>query len=77
MQNVSFTAFRKDASALLNRVEEGETIYITRHGKPIAEIQPYQRKTNKTPSWKKGRVKKSIKGASLSSMVLDERESTT
>jgi prevent-host-death family protein len=31
-------------TALLKRVEEGEHVVITRHGKPIAEIVPYKRK---------------------------------
>jgi len=29
-------------TALLDRVEEGELVVITRHGKPVAEIRPVQ-----------------------------------
>jgi len=75
MISVTFTEFRKDASALFSAVEEGETIQVVRHGKPIAEILPFNSDINKPLSWKKNRVKKSIKGEDLSSMILSERES--
>lgn len=58
MRSVAFTEFRKDASALLSAVEEGETIQVIRHGKPIAEIRPCNSTINKLPSWKKKRIKK-------------------
>ncbi len=32
---------KTNLSALLERVSQGETIRITRHGKPIARIVPY------------------------------------
>ncbi|KAF3977137.1 MAG: type II toxin-antitoxin system Phd/YefM family antitoxin [Methylococcales symbiont of Iophon sp. n. MRB-2018] len=75
MRSVTFTEFRKNASALLSAVEEGEIIQVIRHGKPIAEISPCKDTTNQFPSWKKKRIKKSIKGEELSSMILNERES--
>lgn len=75
MRTVTFTEFRKDASALFSAVEDGETIRIIRHGKPIAEILPFQDTIDKLPSWKKKRVKRSIKGEELSSIILSERES--
>lgn len=76
MKSVTFTEFRKDASALFSAVEDGETIQILRHGKPIAEILPYRDSTDKIPSWKKKKIKKTIKGEQLSSMILGERESS-
>ncbi len=75
MRSVTFTEFRKDASALLSAVEDGEIIQVIRHGKPIVEIVPFKDTTNKLPSWKKKRIKKTIKGEELSSMILSERES--
>ncbi len=75
MRSVTFTEFRKDASALLSAVEDGEKILVIRHGKPIAEILPFKDTTNQLPSWKKKRIKKSIKGEELSSMILGERDS--
>ena len=76
MRSVTFTEFRKDASALFSAVEEGEIIRVIRHGKPIAEILPFKDTADKLPSWKIKRVKKTIKGEDLSSMILSERDST-
>ena len=76
MRSVTFTEFRKDASALFSAVEEGETIQVVRHGKPIAEISPLKNTTDNLPSWKKKRIRQSIKGEALSSLILGEREST-
>lgn len=75
MRSVSFTEFRKDASALFSAVEDGEVIQVVRHGKPIAEILPFKETDHKLPSWKKNRIKKLIKGEELSSIILSERES--
>jgi antitoxin (DNA-binding transcriptional repressor) of toxin-antitoxin stability system len=76
MRSVTFTEFRKDASALFSAVENGEIIQVVRHGKPIAEILPFKDVSDKLPSWKKKRIKKSIKGEELSSIILSERESS-
>lgn len=76
MRIVTFTKFRKDASALFSAVEDGETIQIVRHDKPIAEISPLKNTGDDLPSWKKKRIKQSIKGEELSSLILGEREST-
>ena len=76
MRSVTFTEFRKNASALFSAVENGEVIQIVRHGKAIAEILPFRDVSDKLPSWKKKRIKKSIKGEELSSMILSERESS-
>ena len=75
MRTVTSTEFRKDASALFSAVEDGETIRVIRHGKPIAEILPFRDTIDKQPSWKKKRVKRLIKGKELSSIILSERES--
>jgi len=75
MISVTFTEFRKEASTLFSAVENGEIIQIIRHGKPIAKISPYQENIDDTPSWKKKRIKKSIKGELLSSIILSQRES--
>ena len=76
MRMVTFTEFRKDASALFSIVEKGETIRVVRHGKPIAEILPFQETIDKIPSWKRKYSRKTIKGDSLSSIILSERESS-
>ncbi|HQI01561.1 MAG TPA: type II toxin-antitoxin system Phd/YefM family antitoxin [Deltaproteobacteria bacterium] len=73
MKTVSFTEFRKHASNLFSDVENGEMLVVVRHGKPIAEIKPFTEKSNR-PSWKKPGLRLSIKGAQLSSAILEERE---
>ncbi|MEN6439048.1 MAG: type II toxin-antitoxin system Phd/YefM family antitoxin [Syntrophobacter sp.] len=73
MKTVSFTEFRKHASNLFSDVENGEKILIMRHGKAIAEINPVSSES-KNPSWKKKGLRLSIKGAELSSAIIEERE---
>ena len=73
MKTVSFTEFRKNASALFSAVEDGETFHVMRHGKVIAEIGPIHRENAKQPSWKKRGLKLSVQGDSLSKIILEER----
>jgi antitoxin (DNA-binding transcriptional repressor) of toxin-antitoxin stability system len=73
MKTVSFTEFRKHASNLLSDVENGENLLIMRHGKAIAEIKPVVQ-DSKNLSWKKPGLRLSIKGAQLSTAILEERE---
>jgi prevent-host-death family protein len=73
MKNISFTEFRKKASSILNDVENGEIVVVLRHGKPIAEIIPASSDIS-VPSWKKPGLKLSVKGAKLSTAILEERE---
>jgi len=40
MKTVTFTEFRKNASEVLDLVENGESIRVLRHGKAIAKIVP-------------------------------------
>lgn len=73
MKTVSFTEFRKHASNLFSDVENGEKLVVMRHGKPIAEIKPLTEESRNL-SWKKPGLRLSIKGAQLSSAILEERE---
>lgn len=43
---------RNDTAGLLRRVEEGETIVITRRGKPVADLVPHKQEVGRwlTPS---------------------------
>lgn len=72
MNTVNLTDFRSHASGMLTRVENGETLVVLRHGRPIAEILPYEQKAP-LPSWKRQALRLSVKGAGLSSAILDER----
>lgn len=42
MANYGVAEAKNKFTTLLDRVEEGEHVVITRHGKPIAEIRPVQ-----------------------------------
>ena len=73
MKTITFTEFRQHASSLFSAIEEGEIIVVLRHGKPIAEITPLSREAAR-PSWKKPGLRLTVKGASLSSAILEGRE---
>ncbi|MBM3311319.1 MAG: type II toxin-antitoxin system Phd/YefM family antitoxin [Candidatus Aminicenantes bacterium] len=73
MKNVSFTQFRRNAASYFDAVEEGETIRISRHGKPIAEVVPLS-PTERTPVWKRPGLRLKAKGLSLSREVIRQRD---
>ena len=73
MTTVTLTAFRSHASGMLSRVENGETLLVLRHGRPIAEVSPVAGQNNGQPSWKKPGLRLSMKGSSLSTAILAER----
>jgi prevent-host-death family protein len=74
MTTFTFTDFRKNASAILDRVEGGESICVMRHGKAIARIIPAKR-DQPEPAWKRPGPRLVIPGASLSAVLLEERRS--
>jgi len=71
---LTFTEFRKNASAVLDRVERGESIEVLRHGKPVAKIVPASQRRPQ-PAWKRPIPRLVIPGVSLSRLVLEERRS--
>ena len=73
MTTVRFTEFRRNASDLLTRVEKGETLMVTRHGRPIAEITPIAGAETGVPSWKRPGLRLAVKGVNLSSTIIKER----
>lgn len=74
MKTVAFTEFRRHASGLFSRVEEGETLRVLRHGRPIAEIGPVPQDETAIPSWKRPGVRLVAKGARLSTAILEARK---
>ncbi len=74
MTTVTLTEFRSHASGMLNRVEQGETLVVLRHGRPIAEVSPLGAVAGGNSSWKKPALRLVTKGASLSSAILAERD---
>ena len=74
MKTINFTEFRKNASALISDVENGETVELIRHGKAIAKISPISHEEITIPAWKKPGLRLAIKGDGLSNAILQERE---
>jgi len=73
MKTVTFTDFRQNAASYFDAVEQGETIKVLRHGKPVAEVVPASNE-ERTLSWKQPGLRLSVKGASLSKEILKERK---
>ena len=74
MRTVSFTEFRRHASGLFTQVQEGETLRVLRHGRPIAEIGPVPQDEAATPSWKRPGMRLVAQGARLSTAILEARK---
>jgi antitoxin (DNA-binding transcriptional repressor) of toxin-antitoxin stability system len=60
---------------MFKQVEGGETIMVMRHGRPIAEVVPVTKLRTARPSWQRPVPRLSIKGADISTAILQERES--
>lgn len=75
MKTVTFTEFRQHASGLFSDVENGETVLVVRHGRPIAEVCPISSGGATEPSWKRPGLRLAADGASLSEAILEERAS--
>ena len=43
VQEVGAFAAKTHLSAILGKVAQGKTFYVTKHGKPIAEIRPIEK----------------------------------
>lgn len=65
---------RKNFSALLNNVEQGEEVVILRHGKKVARMVPVQKSVKKLPALKEFRSTIKVNGKPLSKDVLDGRD---
>jgi prevent-host-death family protein len=55
MHTIPLSEFRAHASAMIDLVEQGETVRILRHGRPVAELVPLKPEEDpaKVPSWKR------------------------
>ena len=73
MTTVTLTEFRSQASGMLTRVENGETLVILRHGRPIAEVSPPKGNVNAQPSWKEPALRLTATGAGLAAAILEDR----
>lgn len=73
MLTVNVKEVRKNLSTLLNRVETGEEVMITRRGNTIARLVPVKGE-NDLPSLKEFRGKIRVGKKALSREVIDLRE---
>lgn len=74
MLEINSKEARSNLSTILDRVEKGEEIIITRRGKRIARISNIINNPTPLQSLKKFRSRISIKGKPLSQVVIDQRE---
>ncbi len=76
MQVLPLSALRADISSMIDRVQQGETVRILRHGKPVADLVPVQETPSaRQPSWKQPFEPVALPPqASLVQAVLHERE---
>ena len=74
MHTIPLSEFRAHAAAMIDLVEQGETVRISRHGKPVAELVPFREQPAHIPSWKQPFEPVVLpQEASLSGAVLEER----
>ena len=73
MVEVNVKDARSQLSDLLNRVEKGEEIIITRRGKRVARMVP-SRGENPLPSLRDFRASLKVRGKPLSQTVIDARK---
>ncbi len=74
MLEINVKEARSNLSSILDRVEKGEEIIITRRGKRVARISNIENNPTPLKSLKQFRNKINIKGKSLSQTVIEHRE---
>jgi antitoxin (DNA-binding transcriptional repressor) of toxin-antitoxin stability system len=78
MHTVPLSEFRANASAMIDLVEQGETVRILRHGKLVAQLVPVlAAEVARVPSWKKPIEPLNIvrpDGKSGAQLIVEERE---
>lgn len=79
MHSLPLTEFRANVSAMLDLVEQGQTVRILRHGKAVAELVPVRSatETKALPHWKQPITPRKVErpdGKTTAQRILDERE---
>ncbi|RYX96652.1 MAG: type II toxin-antitoxin system Phd/YefM family antitoxin [Comamonadaceae bacterium] len=78
MHIIPLSEFRANASAMIDLVEQGETVRILRHGKPVAELVPVAAvPATRVPSWKRPIIPLRITrpdGKTGAQLIIEERE---
>lgn len=73
MLEINVKEARGNLSSILDKVEKGEEIIITRRGKRIARISNLDNKPSPLRSLKQFRKKIRVKGKSLGQTVIEQR----
>jgi prevent-host-death family protein len=78
MHIIALSEFRANTAAMIDLVEQGETVRILRHGKPVAELVPPRvENPSKVPSWKRPITPLNIvrpDGKTGAQLIIEERE---
>ena len=74
MRTVSLTEFRNRVSVILTEVEGGEELVVLRHGRPVARVSPVTQSPEEPSSWKRPALRLTVKGADLSTAILEGRD---
>lgn len=74
MEEINAREARRQLSALLDRVEQGEEILLTRRGKPVARLVPPQAEPKALPRLEDFRAAVTVSGRSLSEEVVKARQ---
>ncbi len=74
MLEINVKEVRSNLSSILDKVEQGEDIVITRRGKRVARITNLDENPTPLKSLKKFRESINIKGKPLSQTVINQRE---
>lgn len=78
MHTLPLSEFRANVSAMLDLVEQGQTVRILRHGKPVAELVPVKAEEAKAlPHWKQPITPRKVlrpDGKTAAQLIVEERE---
>lgn len=78
MHTLPMSEFRANVSAMLDLVEQGQTVRILRHGKPVAELVPVKADEPKAlPHWKQPITPRKVarpNGKSIAQLIIEERD---
>ena len=78
MHSLPLSEFRANVSAMLDLVEQGQTVRILRHGKPVAELVPVKAETREAlPAWKRAiapACAARADGKTVAQLLLEDRE---
>jgi prevent-host-death family protein len=74
MEEIGVRELRRNLSAVLSAIAQGEEVVVIRHGEPVARLIPPERVAPRLPSMKALRDSVRVRGAPLSEEVVAERE---